>query len=162
MAMKDLFPTLSMGPLPSRSDLLALKRHGVHTLINVSGTSIVDIYGRATAETFDFHEYYFRDWFTLEGVEQDEWERICREELGPLYQAIDKLTALHRDGIPVHCFCRQGMSRSSVVAAASIIGLFDIDVRTAKNIICTKNKAAYFTARSDQILHEFHESRSFT
>jgi protein-tyrosine phosphatase len=155
MSKCELFPLLTNGGLPSLAELDMLMRQGVHTLVNVSGVDMLELYGEAATQHFKIHSFVFRDVFTLRGQDDDDmiWQSFMQGEYSVFRQAVECLSDMLLRNQSVHCFCRLGVSRSSTVLAASLINGAGVSPETAMAVVLSKNPRAEFTHRSRHILN---------
>lgn len=149
----EYFPTLSLGPLPTMEKLDELTRQGIYILVNLSGRRLQDIYGAKVAGRFQMHDFDFEDVFSRPDLTEKQWQKFQRHQMTTLMQAVDRLGALLLADYSVHCFCHQGQSRSSLVAAGALVNTFDVKTETALDIVRAKNPRAKFSDKSRWFLN---------
>ena len=150
--MIEMFPTLSLGPLVTPRELQDFGRNGVDVLFNVSGLDLVGIYGAFMIDPFDLHKYVFADVFAQKHASFADWERFKGESLGIVTAAVNDLAAQLTSGRRIHCFCAEGISRSSIVAAGAMICGFGMLPTQAMEVVASKNPRADFSKRATSYL----------
>lgn len=155
LAMRDLFPMLSIGGLPTTYDLNSLYRQGVRSLVNLSGTRLDEIYSGLLLRRFDVYDFYFRDLFSrmpMSGINHL-MTQYQDGEIVAIIQAINRVESLLMRNDGLHCFCHQGISRSSLVVAVALMRGFDLSDSMAMDIVHSKNSRASFSTVSRDMLH---------
>lgn len=146
--MIEMFPTLSIGPLVTPKELQNFARSGIDILFNVSGLDLVGIYGAFMIAPFDLHKYVFPDVFAQKHTSFADWERFKAESLGIVSEAVEDLAEQLTSGRRVHCFCAEGISRSSIVSAGAMIRGFGMASGAAMDVVHSKNPRANFSKRA--------------
>lgn len=144
----EAFPMLTLGNLPSVKELQALSDNGIFALVNLSGRQMNEIYPKEVVCRFQRHDFDFEDVFSQDDLRQADWERFQREHLSTVMRAVDRLGELLMSDYAVHCFCHQGISRSSLVAAGALVHTYGLELPSAMDIVKAKNGKARFSEKS--------------
>lgn len=142
MEMQALTPLISIGGLPTESDMNALFVRGVKSLVNVSGIKLSELYPRQHYDCWDLNEYFFSDIFSKDqdasaldsSLNQPEryMNTATTLQQAQFLQSVQAVTRVIRQHESVHVFCHHGVGRSPVVTLAAICQVWQLPM--AKSI----------------------------
>jgi hypothetical protein len=147
--------TLSIGGLPSEPELAALYQSGRRRLVNVSGASLVELYGKDAMACFELSEFTFSDVFSEPLGEIDPRDdRRPYTITAPVADQIQfrlAVNALAKHLSRMHgtyVFCRQGVGRAPAVSLAAIHGLWSVPMAQAVGVVMDLRPQAMITGLS--------------
>lgn len=134
---------INISDLPSRGKLRQLAQDGCLTLVNLSGSSLKEMYGEKVVSAFTLSEYSFSDFFSQReifgGVEIDDPSLFINtftpEQQENFLMGVQAAVACVRKFNSVSLFCHHGVGRSPAVALSLMLCAWNWSITDAVDAI---------------------------
>ena len=134
-------PLVTIGGLPSVTEIGALGRRGIVNLVNVSGIPLSSLYDPLALAKFRIDEQRFSDIFSTDSAQ--ELTSALPETFSSQSVALPRAFGIAvasvigawRQGNSVFLFCHQGVGRAPAVALAAIHSGFKVPLEDAAAIV---------------------------